>query len=212
MGKAFTDNVRALFSDGGVGADAAIRKYFSTTGKGFTGSQFELAGDGDHPHEITARDLVAVTMLGVQVPERPALWILENGRDQVRTLLEQVPTNVDMWDPGAQEHLAPGGRLWRLWDLLGEAYWPVQRRSNGLGRTKRSKLLAAKRPRLVPVVDTIVEQQLGKAGNYWQAFGDVMADEPLRREIERATKAAPDHVSLLRRLDVVVWMTGKGFA
>jgi hypothetical protein len=212
MAKAFTKEVRALFSNGGARAGDAVEKYFSTEGKGFTGSQFELVADSDHPDEITARDVVAVSMLGVQVPERPARWLLGDGREQVRALLEKVPNDVDVWTPAADRLLAENGPLWELWDLLGEGSWPTRRAKNGLGQTKRSKLLAAKRPRLVPVIDKIVEAQLGNPPDYWQAFHEALADEPLRLEIEGATQNAPAHVSLLRRLDVVVWMTGKGFA
>ena len=211
MGTAFTKAVRALFSNGGARAADAVEKYFFSAGNGFTGSQFELVVDIDHPNEITARDVVAVSMLGVQVPERPARWLLGDGREQVRSLLEKVPPDIDVWAPAADRLLAETGPLWQLWDLLGEASWPTQRAKNGLGRTKRSKLLAAKRPRLVPVIDKIVEAQLGSTGDYWQAFQEALGDEPLRLEIERATKTAPARVSLLRRLDVVAWMAGKGF-
>jgi hypothetical protein len=202
--------IRVLFSDDGCArARQAIANYFSE-GERFTGSQFERQAGNDRPNEITTKDFVAVTMLGVDVPARPALWLLDDvNRASVRALLETVPQNVDIWNDEAGPHLAPRGSLWQLWDLLGEASWPTERRGNGMGMAKRSKLIAAKRPRLVPVVDKIVRDQLGPSSNWWRDFQEALRDQDLRNKIAECTQDAPPEVSLLRRLDVVVWIVGK---
>ena len=93
-----------------TGARAAIDAYFSGEGGRFTGSQFEDLVDCDHPNEITVRDLVAVTMHSVQVPARPARWLLSHGgREAVHNLLREVPDDVDIWEPSSRS-TSPAGR------------------------------------------------------------------------------------------------------
>ena len=115
----------------------------------FTGSKFEeIAGD-EHPNEFTARDIVAVSMLSVKVPAAVSMWLLlGEGRDKTSELLKQIPASLDIWE--AEEHLAEGKPLWKLWEkLIGR---------HGVGDTISSKLLAAKRPRLAPIWDRVVEK------------------------------------------------------
>lgn len=60
--------------------ESALQKYFSTNGDGYTGSQFEnLIADSD-PFAVTARDLIAITTLSVDVPAKAAVWILSDQR------------------------------------------------------------------------------------------------------------------------------------
>ena len=77
-----------------------------------------------------------------------------------------------------------------------------------MGPTTISKLLAAKRPRLVPVTDSVVVKTLPSAG-HWAAFANALKDRDIRTTVEQATSEAPAHLSLLRRIDVVVWMLNR---
>ena len=105
----------------------------------------------DHPNEITERDIVAVSMLGVNIPAPVAIWLLEDGRSAVSELLRAIPAEADICENG--ELLDPGRETEALWRLLGNGCWPDPIHSNGMGTTKISKLLAAKRPNLVPIFD-----------------------------------------------------------
>jgi hypothetical protein len=203
--------VNLVAAEGGEIARQAIASYFSTDGDGFTGSQFEHLVDRVHPNVVTANDIVAITMLGVTFPARPSRWLLgPEGRAQVSALLSQVPTEVEIWEPEAESLLAEGGPLWMLWDLLKQCRWPEPRRGNGLGgKTKRSKLLHAKRPRLVPIFDQVVERLLPHVGDYWVAFSYALRDPARRETVEHATADAPPQLSLLRRVDVVLWWIGR---
>jgi hypothetical protein len=78
-----------------------------------------------------------------------------------------------------------------------------------MGGTITSKLMAAKRPRLIPVRDSVVRQILPSTGQVWADLREALGDEALRTRIEHATSTAPAHVSLLRRLDVALWMRGR---
>jgi hypothetical protein len=189
---------------------AALEKYFTTDGKGYTGSQFELLISGSDPSRFTERDLVALSTLNVDVPARAALWILSReGQTQTSALLAGIPNGVDIWKPEVENAFADDGKLIQLWDCLGKANWPMAASGGGLGgSTKRSKLIAAKRPRLVPVLDKVVKDALPKSENYWRAFQDVLRDESCRESLTLATNhdCVPPGVSLLRRIDVVIWM------
>jgi hypothetical protein len=201
--RAFTGAVTAHFTgENAAVATRAVARYYLE--EPFTGRYFDLLRDDGRPHEIAARDLVAVEMLSIRVPPRVSAWLLDTGRRQVSDLLRQVPDDVDIWDAG--DALARDGALWQLWDLLGTACWPEPTQANGMGRTIRSKLLAAKRPRLVPVLDDVVCGALPPVDNYWAAFQTALSTSEARLLTSVPTAAAGEHVPLLRRVDVVLWM------
>jgi hypothetical protein len=121
--------------------------------------------------------------------------------------VRDVPTTVDIWD-GA-DCLAEDGSLWKLWGLLDTACWSDAKAGNGMGPTKTSKLQASKRPRLVPIYDSVVGKLLGPVPNHQQAFFQALSDPGLRRQVDvTSASGAPNDTSLLRRLDALLWMTG----
>ena len=163
----FTDGLKATK----VRADVAgaLEKYFSEAGKRFTGSQFESLIENSDPFVISERDLLAMTTLSVDIPARAALWILsDEGQDKTSAILRDIPVDTDIWDPAVNEAFADDGKVMDLWRLLGEANWPVAKTGGGLGgMAKRSKIMAAKRPRLIPVLDRVVKGTLPKTENSW---------------------------------------------
>lgn len=168
-----------------------------------TGAYFEKMADTDLPNEITAADLVAVSMLGVTVPARVEIWLLNEGREKVSALLAQVPTDVDIWDAG--DLIDEGKPLWNLWNLLHDGSWHETRKRNGMGMAKTSKLMATKRPRLVPLADSVVVASLPEVDDQWATLAEVLSDESLRRRITEATDGPGRELSLLRRIDLVIW-------
>lgn len=188
----------------------ALRSYFAKSGDRYTGSQFESLCDASHPNEITEKDLVAVQALSVDIPIRAALWILsDEGRSQISHLLSQAPTTTEMWHPEAEELLRRGGPLWTLWELLDAAHWPSPKLSNDLSSTKISKLIATKRPRLSPILDSVIREKVfPKVDNRWEAFRSALSNDDLRTKIIEVTSIpeVPDSVVLMRRIDVVLWM------
>lgn len=180
-----------------------LDRYLNT--EPFTGRKFEELRDAAHPDVITEKDLVAVEMLSVTIPPRVSIWILRDGREQISSILADVPTDLDLWERPALVH--EGGRLLDLWRLLSRtANWPEGRPgANEMGRTKTSKLIAAKRPRLAPVLDTVVCDALGPVTDRWEAFAHALGDEQ-RRELIEAVRPDGCQLSVLRVIDVVVWM------
>ncbi|MFJ6518387.1 DUF6308 family protein [Streptomyces filamentosus] len=188
-----------------------LRRYFGIGvppgGMPFTGSRFEhLTGGGDRPEvadRFTAEDLVAVQTLSVTVPAPVALDILE-GRlgAQLSGLLHAIPWDIDMVDAEA-DVLAEGSLADQAWHLLCGQY--------GVDWVIAGKLLARKRPRLLPVYDKVVRCALGRPRpSFWLALHAALRadDYALHRQLLELRQIAgvPATVSALRVCDVAVWM------
>ena len=201
--------------DSWVGRQRAIlqlRAYFRPTdpSRAFTGAHFErLGGGGDRPataHEFTAEDLVAVTMLSVDIPPAAALQILGPLRTRLSELLRTIPTDVDLVNVDPAE-IDASWQPWVLFEVLGGL--------KGVGRTTATKLLARKCPRLIPIYDREVNRVLGlNKGAHWRPLACALRadDRALHRALVelRAESGIGEDISPLRVLDVVTWMTGKG--
>ena len=166
-----------------------------------TGRFFERFIDDDRPNTITERDLIAVEMLSVQVPPSVSIWLLDEGRAQITELLEHVPPNLDIWDASDDHFMV----LEQLWDVLDTGHWPEPRPGNGLGPTTKSKLIAAKRPRMAPIIDSVVRKALGSPTSMWDAYRYAFS-EPEYRLIELVATQNRGEMSVLRAVDVIVWM------
>lgn len=199
----FAEAIRSHFK--GENADrarAAIDEYYNPSTP-YSGAHFERIADTENPNEITARDIVAVSMLSVEIPPKTSIWLLsDEGREQVGSLLRQVPADARIGDGG--DHLAEGSPLAQLWELLGTAAWPHPTEGNGMGKTKKSKILAAKRPALVPVLDSVVVGALPIVDSYWNAF-EFTFDEETTQLASSVTSSRPESVPVLRAVDVVLW-------
>ncbi|WP_328415511.1 DUF6308 family protein [Micromonospora sp. NBC_00389] len=185
-----------------------LRRYFGLDpGVLFTGSQFEsLRGGGDRDgvrDVITAEDLIAVELLSVQVPPRIALNLLEGplGRD-LSLHLAPLPTNVDLGDERALPLVSPAGPADSAWRLLENCA--------GIGWVTAGKILARKRPRLIPVYDGVVRCALRTGPRFWTwLHGRLQADDAaLAARLRELRDAAglSESISVLRVLDVVIWM------
>lgn len=187
-----------------------LRRYFGISlapgEMPFTGSRFEhLAGGGDRPDvadRITAQDLIAVQTLSVTVPAPVALELLE-GRLGVclSGMLSEIPAGLDMADADTT-HLKPGSPAYRAWELLVAQH--------GVGWVTAGKLLARKRPRLLPVYDDVVRCALGHPADFWLTLHAALRgdDRAVHRSLVTLRQVAgiPETVSVLRVCDVAVWM------
>ncbi|MFI1453835.1 DUF6308 family protein [Streptomyces roseus] len=160
--------LRVLLSSDRVVGD--LRSYFGIglppDAAPFTGGRFEhLAGGGDRSEiadRVTAEDLVAVQTLSVTVPAPVALDVLEGRLGvQLSGLLRAVPTGIDMVDADASV-LADGSPADQAWRLLCE--------QRGVNWVIAGKVLARKRPRLLPVYDRIVRCAVGRPPSFWLAL------------------------------------------
>lgn len=205
--KTLLNEFRKTNPDGKNCAKRALDLYFGTEGDRYTGSQFEALSDSANPNQFTAKDLLSVNCLSVDIPIRASLWLLaEEGQNAINPLLSQVPQDLEIWSVEAERALGPNGPMIEIWKLLKTANWPNPRGGNGLGGlTKRSKLLAAKRPHLVPILDRVIQDIFPSIENYWSAFRTALQDNEIRAEIQEITENAPAHLSLLRKIDAALW-------
>lgn len=141
-----------------------VRRYYTpATGSTppRTGARFDgWAGGGDMPsiiNRIVADDLVAVSFLSVDIHPRAAIGILDTHADEITDLLGAIPADIDLWDADIDRlnsDDSPASELWAL--LRGWKYgsWNV-------GQTRASKGMARKRPRLIPIYDSVVRPLMG---------------------------------------------------
>ena len=82
-----------------------------------------------------------------------------------------------------------------------------------MGPTTTSKLLARKRPRLVPIYDSVVASVYGipDSRGYWRAMRTLVKTDNLwqRADQLRVRAGLSPLITPLRVIDIVVWMHGK---
>lgn len=200
-----------------------LAAYYRRTADGrraYTGSYFNSwAGGGDsgeNRDSITADDLVAVSFLAVDTPGEAAVGILDTHRVQISGLLAKIPADRDLAEIPSGEFAdtfgpdSPATQLWHLLRGRDTGRW-------GVGETKTSKIMARKRPRLVPIYDSVVGPLMSLIGNsigQWSTWHNAfIADpglSPRMREI-RDKSEIEEPISDLRVMDIVLWMYGKQF-
>jgi len=177
-------------------------RYFDS----FTGRRFDDFAHRSSPNHFTAWDVVAVSTLSVQIPSNAAIRLIDDeiadAEGELGVLLSRIPEDAAVWDK--VDYLA-GDVARQLWSLI--------RGLPELGRTKTSKLLAAKRPFLFPIYDRYVGNALlaNQETDDWplwrERFAGVSGQELIRScDSVRREAGLPDGISALRILDVSIWM------
>lgn len=108
-------------------------------------------------------DLYAVEALNVQIPFAVGKELLDGqlGRD-ISAHLREIPTDAELGIRTARELVADGGHPDQAWQLLNN-----RNKKTGIGWVIAGKLLARKRPKLIPVYDSIVSCQFGAPKHVW---------------------------------------------
>ncbi len=183
-------------------ATAKLIATFFDEGSAFEGNLLERIGTND-PLAITTDDLLAITMLDVQVKPRGVRRLIFDASvsSEISSLLAQIPSDVDIWN--GRELLASGGKTWELWTLL-------QRSGHGIMAVTAGKLLSRKRPRLVPILDRVVEKIIAvNKSDQWDFFVSYLSDSQRRNRLASLLPSDLNPVvSTLRLLDVSLWMWG----
>ena len=142
-------------------------------------------------------------MLSVNVPAAAALRILDPGQQRyLNEALAALPHDVDLVNAN-DEHIERGERLWKLI------------RAAGVGPVTTSKLLARKRPRLLPVIDSLVKDVLNhpRRGDFYRTLRHHLAvdEQALHNHLEDVRDRAEigSDISVIRCFDVIVWLTGR---
>ena len=196
--------------DRAVAVLAAYYHPLSGGGGGYTGGQFDAFDPSGtrsaSANTHTADDLVAVTLLSVEVPGRAAMEMLVLQRRRFEVLLESIAPDRDLANEAsvAESDFRPA---WELWRALSEL--------PGLGPTTVSKLMARKRPRLIPIFDSVIDRIiLGGTGVLWLPMHAALRenDRALHERLlrVRARAGLDESISVLRVFDVLAWMDGSG--
>ena len=175
------------------GAPGLVAAYYAAEGP-FAGSTFDLVGDNPQDR-LGPADLLAVTLLDVMPPPPAVRRILYGDSDLLAGLLEAVPASVELWE-ASQPDLEVAGTLWEH-----------LRTYPGVDWVTAGKLLARKRPRLIPVIDSVIVAAVPAADHgYWEAFRSALQDPERRRRIQALRGEVDTRISDLRILDVAIWM------
>jgi hypothetical protein len=210
-----------ILSDQNVKAAAKLlhRYYLEPDKQGLlsTGSYFdEWAGRGDTANRdvITDSDAVAVSMLSVTVPAKALVGLAEpETAARITGLLEEIPTDVPLSSLSSEKAAAlltgrgPAALLWKELRRTEDNRW-------GIGATTASKIMARKRPHLIPIWDEVIGQVIGKRSSLgqWMNWHRLLTDGtglPERlAEIHRLSEVELP-LSELRIMDVILWRYGK---
>jgi hypothetical protein len=188
---AMTSRIQLLLNRTNVSCLVAL--YFDPSER-FAGLSFDHRGLNP-PDEITGDDLLAVTLL--DVGWRPlGIRQLDDRRAQVAERLGRIGDEVCLWDADAAT-LSEADGLLDLVQVFGSD-WVMS-----------SKLLARKRPALVPIADSVIFEALRPPEmRFWATLRGCLQDPHLREGIDalRPEHLTASQVSTLRVLDVVAWM------
>ena len=202
----------------GLGFEAAERDavkhaagLVQTYSAGYSGAVFDTYGHND-PVRITADDLIAVSMLSIQIREysraalRPtSIMALDSLAASITELLAAIPADRALHTLSECEFerwLGPGS----AGDVL---YW-LLRRQAGIPPVAVYKLLARKRLALMPIRDSVVGKALlQRAKPWWRPWWHTLAADPdiVGRLDQIRQTSGSAHLSLLRVADIVLWMT-----
>lgn len=200
--------------------------YFASESQTFLGRYFEPLAAQASLTRFDGFDLAALWSLSVTINKPGRQQLLNDRADELSDLLARC-ANVIRLRPGQLPLSADD-----IDELTGEdspfvGLWKTLVGIDDVGETKASKLMAAKFPHLIPVWDSQVEALLGGKlnGKIWRPLHELLAErhgegkrtvaqllnEPaidlLDAEAERrALSTSLEPVSILRRLDAVLWM------
>jgi hypothetical protein len=172
--------------------DEAVRRYYDRQ-SGFAGHTFDSLGSGP-TGEITCDDLLAVTLLDVSWKPPAVRALLVERTEEFNEQLCRIDSSATLWSDQGGQALTNAESLWDLVVKL-----------PGAGPTTTSKLLARKRPWLIPITDSVIVSAVGTRGRTWATLRYCFQDADFQELICRL-RPEVDDTSLLRVFDVAIWM------
>jgi len=171
-----------------------VAAYYDAEGP-FAAHSFESLGENTRD-AIAPDDLLALTLLDLALSPPAARALLGPRGAEIAALLHEVPDDCPLWK-ATDAHLDAAAAVFEQLDAL-----------PGVGPVKAGKLLARKRPALIPVIDKHVIATLrAPKGEYWRTMRDALAQDALSDVVEQALRGeVPASVPTLRLLDVAMWM------
>lgn len=196
-------------------ATILLRAYFAPlSGKntGYTGGQwdrFDPSGTRETSANVfTPDDLLSASLLSTPIPGRAAMDLLTDADGAFAAGLAAIGADRDFADLENLDE-APFAAARSLYRLVKEL--------PGVGETRATKLLARKRPHLIPIVDRVLKQTIffGQRHQWAPLHAALVAeDRALHRTLLDLHRAAglSEQVAPVRVLDVLAWLEGSGNA
>ncbi len=167
--------------------------------------------------QVTNSDLIALGMLGIRVTGYEALAITDHQHHEIQSLLAAIPADARIEDDASAGLLTRGGHAWKLWELLRDI--KDRTKDARFGAVAAGKLMARKRPDLIPIEDSRIAAAFGRKSpdrdeDWWDdvrsaacchqpAAGGAILWPYLTRIRDREHKG---HLPILRVLDIIGWM------
>jgi hypothetical protein len=196
---------RFVYGDLRTAAAIDVGRYFNTDL--YTGARFErLDGGGDRPevaHQFTASDLTAVRCLGTDIRPVSSIAILETHANRLSALLRRIP-HTPLYE-APRSDIDSSSAAGTLSSMLMSDDFPH------LGRMTATKLMARKRPHLLPCYDIVVARVLGKPRDITHCLHSWFHGDSERAKSLAALRdesGGISDISLLRCLDAAIWMHG----
>ncbi|MEU6243892.1 DUF6308 family protein [Streptomyces sp. NPDC047024] len=164
-------------------------------------------------NHFDGNDVAAITMLSVSLKPHGTIDLLTDPDGHWTRLLSLIPRDARLEDPASDPLMARDGPAWELWERLADRTTKYQEKPDGSGPVIAGKLLARKRPHLVPVYDKRVKQLFDRPKtdhSFWAALAAALrADDGAfyDRLVRLRQKAGiGEDISVLRVFDVIAWM------
>lgn len=201
--ESFLENILQSVNEG-VHVDR-LRRYMD--GRAYTGAAFEsLTMPHANDDRIDVSDLAALWTLSVPLRWKQSVALLVEHADELAAALAGLPdrplADLTADEIDALHHAKHSATV----------LWKGIRQVKGMGPTRTSKLMARKRPQLIPIYDSFIKEVLGleSSKEQWRQFhlaltrNDRAVD---RRLLELGRLAGHSELSALRVFDILVWMT-----
>jgi hypothetical protein len=179
-----------------------------------------LSGDAvscDTANVVTGSDLVALSLLGIRVTGYEALIITQYRAQEIGDLLGSIPADARIEEEASAALLTRDGPAWQLWKLLYEI--KDRTREARFGAVAAGKLLARKRPDLIPIEDSQIAGVFRRKApdrdeHWWDDVRTAALDTQLTANgntlwghlARLRGEAGADHLPVLRILDIIGWM------
>lgn len=161
------------------------------------------------PDEFTSDDLLATSLLSVPIDPSAVILIVGERTHDLTLALKTLGGDRDLASLSDSEvrHLEDNSTIWN-----------TLRSIKSIGPTTASKLIARKRPNLIPIFDQVISEAVygGTSIDQWKRLHAALTadDAALNERLKslRALAQLPEWISPLRIFDVIAWLDGSGKA
>lgn len=181
------------------GVKEAVSRYIDEESK-YAALSFNM-GWQDEPYAITSHDLLTLNFLGIRVEPLGYRQLIDKHAEIEKHLRVIDDLSLPLWKLESADD--------PVYKAANEA-WKAIRELYGFNYVVASKLLARKRPHLIPILDRWVEQFYDHdTKEYWLPLAEALRAPRLIEAVKalRPSHLSDEDLSVIRTLDIAIWMT-----